>query len=99
MYHRFNENKYPSTNIRNEIFVEQLKEIDKAKIEFITFNKFEKIIKSNIDKNYLLLTIDDAFKSFYINAWPILKKKKNSVYTFCKYKGNRKIRLYDLGGN
>ena len=76
MYHRFNENKYPSTNIRNEIFIEQLNEINKSKIEFITFNKFEKVIKSNIDKNYLLLTIDDAFESFYLNAWPILKQKK-----------------------
>ena len=28
MYHRFNENKYPSTNIRNEIFVEHLQEIN-----------------------------------------------------------------------
>ena len=25
MYHRFNENKYTSTNIRNEIFLEHLK--------------------------------------------------------------------------
>ncbi len=76
MYHRFNENKYPSTNIRNEIFKDHLKEINKSEIKFITFEKFEKIIKTNIDNNYLLLTIDDAFKSFYLNAWPILKKKK-----------------------
>jgi len=76
MYHRFNENKYPSTNIRNEIFAEHLKEINNSNIEFITFNKFKEIIKSDIDKNYLLLTIDDAFESFYLNAWPILKSKK-----------------------
>jgi len=76
MYHRFNENKYPSTNIRNEIFLEHLKEINNLGIEFITFEKFEKIIKTNIDKNYLLLTIDDAFESFYLNAWPILKNKQ-----------------------
>jgi peptidoglycan/xylan/chitin deacetylase (PgdA/CDA1 family) len=76
MYHRFNENKYPSTNIRNEIFIEHLKEINNLGIEFITFKKFEEIIKTNIDKNYLLLTIDDAFESFYLNAWPILKSKK-----------------------
>ena len=76
MYHRFEENKYPSTNIRNEIFLEHLKEINNQGIEFINFEKFEKIIKTNIDKNYLLLTIDDAFESFYLNAWPILKSKK-----------------------
>ena len=76
MYHRFNENKYPSTNIKNEIFIEHLKEINNSEIEFITFEKFEEIIKTGIKKNYLLLTIDDAFKSFYLNAWPILKNKK-----------------------
>ena len=76
MYHRFNENKYPSTNIKKEIFIEHLKEINNAEIEFITFDTFQKIIKKKIDKNYLLLTIDDAFESFYLNAWPILKNQK-----------------------
>ena len=76
MYHRFNENKYPSTNIKKEIFIEHLKEINNAEIEFITFDIFQKIIKKKIDKNYLLLTIDDAFESFYLNAWPILKNQK-----------------------
>ena len=60
MYHRFEENKYPSTNIRNEIFFEHLNEINNLGIEFITFEKFEKVIKTKMDKNYILLTIDDA---------------------------------------
>ena len=76
MYHRFNENKYPSTNIRNEIFLEHLDEINNSKFEFISFNKFREVIKSKMDKNYLLLTIDDAFESFYSNAWPVLKERK-----------------------
>ena len=76
MYHRFEENKYPSTNIRNEIFVKHLKEINNLEIEFLTFAEFENVINSKINKNYLLLTIDDAFESFYVNAWPILKNKK-----------------------
>ena len=76
MYHRFNENKYPSTNIRNKIFIEQLNEINNSGIEFINFKKFKEVIKTNMKRNYLLLTIDDAFESFYLNAWPILKSKK-----------------------
>jgi len=75
MYHRFEENKYPSTNIKSEIFIEHLKEINNLGIEIISFSKFDKIINTNIDKNYILLTIDDAFESFYLNAWPILKNK------------------------
>ena len=76
MYHRFEENKYPSTNIKNEVFLKHLEEIDNLGIDFIHFNKFKKIISSEIDTNYILLTIDDAFESFYLNAWPTLKKKK-----------------------
>ena len=76
MYHRFEEYKYPSTNIKNEIFIEHIKEINNSGIEFIEFKKFEEVIKTGIKKNYLLLTIDDAFESFYLNAWPVLKEKK-----------------------
>ena len=76
MYHRFDENKYPSTNIRKEIFLKHLEEINNSKIEFISFNKFNEIIKTKMEKNYLLLTIDDAFESFYSNAWPELNKRK-----------------------
>ena len=86
MYHRFDENKYPSTNIKNEVFLKHLEEIDKFEIEFIDFNKFKKVIKSNISKNYLLLTIDDAFSSFYLNAWPILKQKKIPFVLFVNTK-------------
>jgi len=67
MYHRFEENKYPSTNIRNEIFAEHIKEINNSGIKFINFKKFEEIINTKIDKNYILLTIDDAFESFYLD--------------------------------
>jgi poly-beta-1,6-N-acetyl-D-glucosamine N-deacetylase len=76
MYHRFEENKYPSTNIKKEVFLEHLKEIKNAELDFINFDNFKKVIKNNLDNNYILLTIDDAFSSFYLNAWPILKKNK-----------------------
>mgnify|MGYP001156992909 FL=1 len=76
MYHRFDENKYPSTNIRTEIFLKHIEEINKVNSKFINFQEFEQILENNIDRNYILLTIDDAFSSFYENAWPILKNKK-----------------------
>ena len=91
MYHRFDENKYPSTNIRNEIFIEHLKLIKDEQIEFITFEKFEEITKTNINNNYILLTIDDAFESFYLNAWPILKDKK---IPFILFVNTREVNKY-----
>ena len=76
MYHRFNEAKYPSTNIQLKVFKEQLKIIENEGIKFIEPKKFGKSISENKKQRKLLLTIDDGLSSFYENAWPILKKKK-----------------------
>ncbi len=76
MYHRFNENKYPSTNIQIDVFNEQLKIIEKEKIRFIHPENFERSLSDNKGERKILLTIDDGLLSFYQNAWPILKEKK-----------------------
>ena len=76
MYHRFEENKYPSTNIRMRDFKEHLKIIQESGIEFINPKNFEDQLKKNKLQRKILLTIDDGFLSFYKNAWPILKEKK-----------------------
>ena len=76
MYHRFDENKYPSTNIKIDDFKKHLEIIEDNKIEFINPKNFEIELKKNKKKRKILLTIDDAFLSFYDNAWPILKEKK-----------------------
>jgi len=76
MYHRFNESKYPSTNIQLNIFKEQLKIIEDEGISFVHPNKLLENLSQNKNKRKLLLTIDDGLSSFYENAWPILKEKK-----------------------
>jgi len=76
MYHRFNENKYPSTNIKMDDFKKQLEIIEKENIKFINPKEFEHELVSNKINRKMLLTIDDAFLSFYENAWPILKEKR-----------------------
>ena len=76
MYHRFEENKYPSTNIKINDFKEHLKILEKNKIKFINPKDFENELKNNKLQKKVLLTIDDGFLSFYENAWPILKSKK-----------------------
>ena len=76
MYHRFDENKYPSTNIKLDDFKSHINLIENSKFQFISHEQFEDSIKkNNLDKK-ILLTIDDGFYSFYKNAWPILKEKK-----------------------
>ena len=76
MYHRFNESKYPSTNIQLDVFKEQLNIIEEEGIKFIHPNNFEKSLKEKKNERKILFTVDDGLLSFYENAWPILKKKK-----------------------
>ena len=76
MYHRFNENKYPSTNINMEIFKKQMDLIKEENISFINPNDFKLNFNKPKLKKEILLTIDDGFTSFYENAWPYLKEKK-----------------------
>ena len=76
MYHRFEENKYPSTNIKINDFKKHLNIIEESQIRFINPKNFEDELKSNKNERKVLLTIDDGFESFYKNAWPILNKKK-----------------------
>ena len=80
MYHRFEENKYPSTNIKIRDFKKQLEIIKKNKIKFINPKNFEEELINNKKQRKILLTIDDGFLSFYQNAWPILKKIKFLLY-------------------
>ena len=78
MYHRFEENKYPSTNIKINDFKKHIELIKNSNIEFINEKTLKEIVlkKKNYTEKKILLTIDDAFLSFYKNAWPILQKEK-----------------------
>ncbi len=76
MYHRFNENKYPSTNIKMEVFKKQIDMIEKSNYEFYNPEIFNLEFDIPKAEKKILLTIDDGFSSFYENAWPYLKNKK-----------------------
>ena len=98
MYHRFNEDKYPSTNIDIEIFKKQIDLVQKEKIDFINPNNFKLNFNVPELKKEVLLTIDDGFTSFYENAWPYLKEK-NSIYIIYFNRSSGKIWLYGLETN
>ena len=76
MYHRFNEGKYPSTNIQLDIFKQQLDIIQNEGIKFIHPKDFKDTLFKKKNERKILLTIDDGLLSFYENAWPILKEKR-----------------------
>ncbi len=76
MYHRFNESKYPSTNISMEIFKDHVDLILGSNLTFYHPKDFINEFDIPKKEKKILLTIDDAFQSFYDNAWPYLKKNK-----------------------
>ena len=76
MYHRFNENKYPSTNIRMEVFKEQMNIIKDLNYKFYNPDLFISEFNKPKKEKEILITIDDGFKSFYTDAWPYLKENK-----------------------
>ena len=76
MYHRFNEFKYPSTNISMDIFKKHVELILDANLTFYHPKDFENEFDIPKKEKKILLTVDDAFQSFYDNAWPYLKKNQ-----------------------
>ena len=76
MYHRFNENKYHSTNIQIDIFKKQIDLIRDKNLKIESPKNFELNFNNPKLEKKILITIDDAFSSFYKNAWPYLRENK-----------------------
>ena len=76
MYHRFNEEKYPSTNIQMNVFIKQMNIIKDLNFNFYNPKNLEKNFNNKKNEKKILVTIDDAFSSFYNYAWPYLKEKE-----------------------
>tara|TARA_B100000795_G_scaffold253083_1_gene223064 strand:- start:565 stop:1626 length:1062 start_codon:yes stop_codon:yes gene_type:complete len=76
MYHRFDEDKYPSTNIKMSVFKDQIKIIRDLNYNFYDPGELEKNFILEKKEKKILITIDDAFSSFYDVAWPYLKAEK-----------------------
>ena len=59
-----------------DIFKQQIEIIEDSNYKFNNPNEFEKMFSTPKIKKEILITIDDAFLSFYQEAWPFLKKNK-----------------------
>ena len=60
MYHRFDESKYPSTNIQMDVFKKQLDIIEQEGIQFIHPEDFERSLKEKKKNRKILFTVDDG---------------------------------------
>ena len=76
IYHRFNESKYPSTNIQMDIFKKHINIIKSSGYKFLDPKLFPEIFFKEKSEKKFLLSIDDGYYSFYKHAWPYLYKNK-----------------------
>ncbi len=76
IYHRFGDDRYPSTNISLQNLREQFKYFNENGYEIVPLKKLIQKVKNSeyIPDNWLVLTIDDGYKSFYKNGFPIFKE-------------------------
>ncbi|MEA2099938.1 MAG: polysaccharide deacetylase family protein, partial [Campylobacterota bacterium] len=77
MYHRFGDDRYPSTNIHLEQFEQHLNYIKDNNFKVWHLSKIVNYILQNkkIPHKTVALTIDDAYITTYTNAYPRLKAK------------------------
>jgi peptidoglycan/xylan/chitin deacetylase (PgdA/CDA1 family) len=74
IYHRFDEPRYPSTNISADIFRQQLEFLKNSEIEVLAAEDIAKRLHNGeaLPAHVVAITVDDAFSSFYEVAVPIL---------------------------
>lgn len=83
VYHRFGDDRYPSTNISNGAFESHLQHLKKEGYEALTFSGAIDYLKSKKKpKKVVCLTIDDGYKSFLENGLPLLKSYGFSATLF-----------------
>lgn len=76
IYHRFDEPRYPSTNISKEIFSAQLAYLRAENYQVLPLSELARLIREGEDlpQKTVGLCIDDAFTSFARHAVPLLQE-------------------------
>ena len=80
-----------------EVFVKQIEMIKNANYEFYDIQEFIDNFNQPKNKKKILITIDDAFSSFYEIAWPFLKENRIPFILFVSTEpvGNKGYMTWD----
>lgn len=75
-YHRFDDARYPSTNISMELFTQQIEYLVEHNYNVLPLSKVVSILRENrsLPDKTVVITIDDAYKTTYTKAYPLLKR-------------------------
>jgi len=75
IYHRFGEERYPSTNVSVESFREQLTYLQTNGYQVVPLATLYQYLaeKRPLPEKVVVITIDDGYKSVYQHAWPLMQ--------------------------
>ena len=78
VYHRFGDSKHASTNVSLDILRKQFDYFKNNNYEVVSLNELNKALKNkkDIPDNWVVLCIDDSYKSFYDNGLSLFKEYK-----------------------
>lgn len=84
IYHRFDEHRYPSTNISSDVFIQQLNYLKEHQVTVVSLTGVAEKIASGqtLPDEAIALCADDAYRSFYEVAFPLLKKYRYPATLF-----------------
>lgn len=84
IYHRFGEDRYPSTNVRIEQFEAHLDRLERGGFQVLPLVEAVRRLKQGIDlpERAIAISVDDAFVSFATEAWPRLRRRGMPVTLF-----------------
>ncbi len=84
IYHRFDEPRYPSTNISLDVFSAQLDYLKKENYQVLPLSQIARMVREGeaLPDKAVGLSIDDAFDSFAQQALPLLQKYAFPVTLF-----------------
>src|SRR5687767_10925995 len=75
VYHRVGDPRYPTTNVSVKDFDAHLAWLVKNKFQVLTFSDALAYLRSGEPaRTTAVITIDDAYKSFFVRGFPLLKK-------------------------
>ena len=76
IYHRFGDDRLPTTNVSVEAFVKQMDYLSTHNYNVISLTALMKMVKQGVElpAKTAVITIDDAYQSVYENGWPVLQR-------------------------
>jgi len=75
IYHRFDDSRFPSTNISGGDFQSHLEILHRQDFTVLTLGQIVDKIKhgESLPQRCAAITVDDAYRSFLTSGWPLLK--------------------------